>query len=208
MVKNLIFDLGGVILDLAVPQTIIGFSSLSGLSPEIVTELFRSSDAFLAFERGAISEYEFRNAVRELYNIDASDNEIDECWNAMLLTIPRERLDLLTRLKTRYRTFLLSNTNTIHLDFLNDKVLPGIDGVRNLDDYFHKTYYSHLMAKRKPEPGIFLQVLEENNLNAAETLFLDDNKDNVAGAQVVGLQTVYVDSPDFILQYFHEQRTA
>lgn len=208
MVKNLIFDLGGVILDLAVPQTIVGFSRLSGLSPEIVTELFRGSEAFLAFERGAIGEYEFRNFVRQLYNIDASDQEIDECWNAMLLSIPRAKLDLLARLKTKYRTFLLSNTNTIHLDFINDKVLPTLDGVRSLDDYFHKTYYSHLMAKRKPEPEIFLQVLEENNLSASETLFLDDNQDNVAGAKTVGLQTAYVDSPDFILQYFHEQRTA
>ena len=208
MVKNLIFDLGGVILDLAVPQTIIAFSRLSGLSPEIVTELFKGSDGFLAFEKGTIGEYEFRNFVRELYNVDVSDLEIDECWNAMLLSISKEKLDLLTRLKSSYRTFLLSNTNTIHLEYINEKVLRDFDGVSSLDDFFHKTYYSHLMAKRKPEPEIFLQVLEENNLKASETLFLDDNTDNVEAARAVGLQAVYVDSPDFILQYFHEQRTA
>lgn len=208
MVKNLIFDLGGVILDLGVPQTITGFAMLSGLSPEIVTELFKGSEGFLAFEKGTIGEYEFRNFVRELYNVDATDLEIDECWNAMLLGIPKKKLDLLTRLKSQYRTFLLSNTNTIHLDYLNEKLLPTLDGVTSLDEFFHKTYYSHLMAKRKPEPEIFLQVLEENNLKASETLFLDDNMDNVEGARAVGLQAVYVDSPDFILQYFHEHRTA
>jgi HAD superfamily hydrolase (TIGR01549 family) len=202
MVKNLIFDLGGVILDLAVPQTLIGFSKLSGLSAEEVTDLFRSSEGFLDFEKGAIGEAEFRDFVRNLYHIKASDEQLDECWNAMLLTIPYEKLELLRKLKSSHRTFLLSNTNTIHLDFINQKVLPGMNGISSLDDYFHQTYYSHLMGKRKPDPEIFLQVLQENNLDPAETLFLDDNKDNVAGAQKVGLQTAYVDPPGFILQYF------
>jgi glucose-1-phosphatase len=208
IVKNLIFDLGGVILDLAVPDTILGFSRLSGMSADQVMDLFRRSDEFLAFERGDIGEDQFREFVRQLYNLRVSDQEIDDCWNAMLLSIPPRKLALLTALKDQYKTFLLSNTNTIHLDFINRKVIPSLDGVESLDHYFHKTYYSHLMGKRKPEPEIFLQVLEENGLNAAETLFLDDNSDNVAGARAVGMQAVFVNTPDFILDYFHEKGTS
>jgi glucose-1-phosphatase len=208
MIKNLIFDLGGVILDLAVPKTLAGFSRLSGLSPEEVTDRFRSSAGFLAFERGEMTENEFRNFVRDLYAIDVPDETLDECWNAMLLSIPQEKLALLKQLKTSHQTFLLSNTNTIHLDFINQTVIPGMSGVKTLDDYFHKTYYSHLMGKRKPEPEIFIQVLNENGLSAGETLFLDDNAENIEGARAVGLQTAYVDTPDFILRYFNGQRTT
>jgi glucose-1-phosphatase len=208
MVKNLIFDLGGVILDLTVPKTILGFSKLSGMPPEKVTELFRHAPGFLAFEKGEISEQEFRNFIRELYNLNATDQTLDECWNAMLLSIPEERLQLLTVLKRKFKTFLLSNTNTIHLHFINQNVIPSLNGVKSLDDFFHRTYYSHLMKKRKPDHDIFLQVLEDNNLIAAETLFLDDNADNIEGARQVGLQTAFVNTTDFILDYFHEHRTT
>jgi len=208
IVKNLVFDLGGVILDLAVPETILGFSRLSGMPADQVMELFRRSEEFLAFERGDIGEGEFRDFVRQLYKISASDQQLDDCWNAMLLSIPTRKLELLTSLKKQYTTYLLSNTNTIHLDFINRMIIPSMAGVVSLDDYFHKTYYSHLMGKRKPEPEIFLQVLEENGLNAAETLFLDDNSDNVAGARAVGMQAVFVNTPDFILDYFHEKGTS
>jgi glucose-1-phosphatase len=80
--------------------------------------------------------------------------------------------------------------------------------VQSLDECFHKSYYSHLMRKRKPEPEIFLQVLHENDLDPAETIFLDDNADNIAGAKAVGINAVFVDKPDFILNYFHEHRTS
>src|SRR5688572_86970 len=178
MIKNIIFDLGGVILDLSVVSTIKEFARVSGLDPEKVRELFISAPGFLAYEKGEISDHEFRQFVRELYRIDASDEVLDNCWNAMLLTIPPARLELLTNLKLHFNTFLLSNTNTIHVDCINSKILPAMDGVRALEDFFDKTYYSHLMKKRKPEPEIFLQLLEENDLKAGETLFLDDNAAN------------------------------
>ncbi len=202
MVKNLIFDLGGVILDLAVPRTLGGFSRLSGIAPGKVTEMFKDSEGFLHFERGTMEVDEFREFVRSLYKIKASDEQLDECWNAMLLSIPEERLQLLRKLKDKHQTFLLSNTNTIHLDFINTQVLPRLNGVASLDDYFHRTYYSHLMGTRKPEAEIFNRVLEENGLVAEETLFLDDNADNIEGAKKLGIQTAFVNTPNFILDYF------
>jgi glucose-1-phosphatase len=202
-IKNIIFHLGGVILDLDVPKTLVGFSELAGMTPQEVTRIFKESDGFLRYERGEYSDQEFRDFVRRVYNVSATDNEIDRCWTAMLGGIPPAKLDLLTRLKSRYQTFLLSNTNNIHLDFMNNEVLPK-SNIPELETFFHKTYYSHLMRKRKPDAEIFLQVLEENDLNPSETLFLDDNADNVAGGAAVGLRTAYVDTPNFILDYFHD----
>lgn len=204
MIKNLIFDLGGVILDLHVPGTLNAFSKLSGLSPEEVTRRFKSATGFEQYERGEMADNEFREFVRDLYGIKAPDHELDACWNAMLLNIPPVNLELLTRLKSQYNTYLLSNTNTIHLNFINDNILPAMDEVSSLDDYFHQAYYSHQMGMRKPEARIFQEVLNNHGLTAGETLFLDDNADNIKGANAVGIQTAHVNSITFILDYFND----
>lgn len=201
--KNIIFDLGGVILDLDVPRTLEAFARASGLTIERVMHLFRSSAGFEKYERGEFDDDQFRDFVRRLYKINISDDELDQCWNAMLGPIPAAKLELLTFLKEKYPTYLLSNTNTIHLDYVNSVILPA-QNTPPLDGYFHRAYYSHFMGKRKPEPEIFQQVLDENYLKASETLFLDDNADNIAGAAAVGLQTAFVNTPDFILDYFNE----
>lgn len=202
-IKNLIFDLGGVILDLTVTDTLNAFSAVSGLAPELVADRFRSSAGFEAYERGEMVDDEFRAFIRSLYNINIPDSEIDRCWNAMLGGVPEDKLSLLKTLKNRYKVFLLSNTNTIHVDYINTVVLPPAAGKGRLEDYFHRTYYSHLMGKRKPEARIFQQVVDENGLTPSESLFLDDNKANVEGARAVGLQAVLVNTHNFILDYFH-----
>ncbi|MGC4020550.1 MAG: HAD-IA family hydrolase [Cyclobacteriaceae bacterium] len=102
--------------------------------------------------------------------------------NEMLLKIIPEKFSLLLKLKQIHKTFLLSNTNAIHLNRVNEIVFETENKI-NLDDYFHRAYYSHLMKMRKPDLEIFEQVLLENNLIANETLFLDDNGDNVSAAQ-------------------------
>ncbi len=98
-----------------------------------------------------------RDFVRRLYAIEASDEELDRCWNAMLLGIPVQKLDLLLQLKEKYSVYLLSNTNTIHLDYIEQKILPATGsphaGSPGLAPYFHRDYYSHRMGKRKPDAG-------------------------------------------------------
>jgi HAD superfamily hydrolase (TIGR01509 family) len=201
-VKNLIFDLGGVLLDLSVDQTIDAFSRLSGMDKEKVKTIFVSSPEFEAYESGDLDDNQFRDFVRKAYNISAKDEELDRCWNAMLLTLPIEKLKLLETLKTAYNLFLLSNTNNIHLRHINEVILRSVTGETDLDRYFHKAYYSHRMNKRKPEAEIFRQVLDENNLDPSQTLFLDDNLLNVQGASSLGIQTLYVTSADFVLNVF------
>lgn len=202
-VKNLVFDLGGVILDLSVDKTLQAVAELSNLDKKEVTQRYIQGEGFLLYEKGLISEEEFRDFVRKTYAVKASDEAVDKAWNAMLVGLPMGKLELLQRLMKTYNVFLLSNTNTIHLRYINEVMLPPVAGVNSLDPYFHRTYYSHLMNKRKPDADIFLQVLEENNLKAAESLFLDDNLQNVEGARAVGMQAVHVVTPDFVIDYFH-----
>jgi len=202
-VKNLIFDLGGVILDLSVQHTLDSFAALSGMPKEKVHALYFSAPGFLDYEKGSIDDRTFRDFVRETYSISAADAEIDRAWNAMLRGIPAVKLDLLTRLQNEFQVFLLSNTNAIHIQHINEVILPGGNGKRTLDSYFHKAYYSHRMGKRKPDADIFEQVLEENQLVPEQTLFLDDYAPNIVGAQSVGLRTFHVTSPNLILDHFH-----
>jgi putative hydrolase of the HAD superfamily len=202
-IKNLIFDLGGVILDLSVERTLQSFADISGLKKERVKELFISSKGFLDYEKGEIEDDEFRSFVRELYSVRADDDALDASWNAMLLGIPRQKLDLLLSLKEKFNVYLLSNTNNIHLNYINDRIMTPVFGEASLDRYFHKAYYSHRMKKRKPDANIYQQVLDENNLKPHETLFLDDNADNIAGANALGIRTVHVVTPDHIITYFN-----
>jgi putative hydrolase of the HAD superfamily len=202
-IKNLIFDLGGVILDLSVKDTLESFAKLSGLPLEKVKELFVSSPEFERYEKGAIGDSAFREFIRMLYGVSVPDHELDKCWNAMLLGLPKSKLDLLLQLKNQYKVYLLSNTNNIHLSYINSVIVPPLTGRDSLDEFFHRSYYSHLMGMRKPDKEIFEKVLNDNNLLARETLFLDDNADNIKGAQSVGIQTVHVTHPDLIIEYFN-----
>lgn len=203
-IKNLIFDLGGVILDLSIDHSMEAFSKLSGIEKKRIIELY-ASPGFEVYEKGMMTDEAFRDFVREVFSVTSSAQDIDTCWLAMLRGIPAIKLQLLERLKTKYRVFLLSNTNAIHLEYINGVMVPAsIPGAKSLDDYFHRAYYSHLMKKRKPNADIFEQVLEENGLLPHETLFLDDNADNIKGANAVGIKTLHVVTPDLILAYFHE----
>jgi len=205
-IRNLIFDLGGVIIDLSVDDTLQAFSDLSGMEKEKVNELYVSSPGFEAYEKGLMTDEDFRDFVREVFSIQSSAAEIDTCWTAMLKGLPVERLQLLRKLRENYYVFLLSNTNSIHVNYINQMMLPAIGQHGNsLDSYFHRAYYSHMMKKRKPNADIFEQVLEENSLLPEQTLFLDDNISNLEGAKQLGIKTVHVVTPDLIFDYFHEQ---
>ena len=201
-IKNLIFDLGGVILDLSVDTTLSSFANLSGIEERTVKKLFASSPEFEFYEKGGISDEEFREFVKNLYKINASDDSLDACWNAMLLGFPKKKLQLLETLKGKYNVYLLSNTNNIHLQYINNILLPRVNHHTSLDDFFHRAYYSHRMKKRKPDAEIFEQVLNEGNFLPEETLFLDDNQSNVEGAGKLGIKTVHVANPDMIFDYF------
>jgi FMN phosphatase YigB (HAD superfamily) len=194
-IRNLIFDLGGVILNLSVESTLKQLADLTGLPLEKIMESYAAREEFLQYEKGLIEDVEFRSALRSIYRFSGDDAVIDSCWNAMLLDIPASRIEQLKALKSRYRMFLLSNTNSIHVKCFSE-TLSRDHGLTSLDDLFEKVYYSHKLNMRKPDSGIYLHVLKENNLKAGETLFLDDSAKNIEGARTVGIETMLVTNAD------------
>jgi FMN phosphatase YigB (HAD superfamily) len=200
-IKNIIFDLGGVIINLSIDATVQRFSMLTGLTSESIYRKLATLDLFKEHEKGTLSDPEFRDGVRAFMNVRCTDEEIDESWNAMLLDIPFERIDLLQKLGKKYRLFLLSNTNEIHVLRFTE-TLSALQGKPSFGDLFEKVYYSHRLLMRKPEKEIFEHVLEENNLIAGQTLFLDDNQDNLNGAAGVGIKTFHVQRPDSLFSLF------
>lgn len=200
-VRNLIFDLGGVLLDLSFQRTFEAFASLTHLDAEFISETCHQHPEFNAFEKGELSEAEFRDALRSLFSTTASDNELDACWNAMLVNIPVERIQLLEKLRSRYQLFLLSNTNSIHARHFN-RIVSRNSRHENLEPLFDRIYYSHVINLRKPDPAIYKYVLNESNIIAHETVFLDDNMSNLDSAKQLGIKIVHVSHPDFILTLF------
>jgi FMN phosphatase YigB (HAD superfamily) len=149
---------------------------------------------------------EFRAYIRQKTgNSTLTNEQINAAWNSILLGIEPGNHELLLNLKEKYRIFLLSNINSIHFDHIMNYLKSefGFDGN---DHIFEKTYYSHLTGKRKPEPEIFEQVLKENNLAPAETLFIDDSPQHLAAAQKLGIQTFLMTAPDTIQLFFKREK--
>jgi len=203
-IKNIIFDLGDVILNIDVPVASLSFAQLSGREQHEIVSLFKEKDIFRQFETGKLDEKGFRDYIRELLVFpDWTDEMIDVAWNSLLLDLPPERVELLKKLRENYRLFLLSNTSSIHITQVN-KILEATTGIEKLDDLFEKVYYSYDMGLMKPDPAIYLQVLKEQGLEAEETLFLDDNADNIAAASKLGIDTIHVQKPVTILDYLKD----
>lgn len=198
----IIFDLGGVILHLDYTATVAALSvalrqDISGLYTQA-----RQSHLFDCYERGELTTAEFfRQLIAQLPHHEeliarledpAFCRELEDGWNAMLLDIPSENLKLLRHLRAKAKVFLLSNTNACHLDCFFDSYQRDHEaGHGAFAGLFDRTYYSHQLGQRKPEARIFETVLAENRLQPERTLFIDDNRANLAGAAAAGVQVVY-----------------
>ncbi len=190
-IKNIIFDLGGVIINLDNQRTTDAFVAL-GLKN--IKEYFGHGHAasfFKDYEIGKITDRQFIDAIRETGGLNATDQAIVDSWNALLLDFPVERIQLLNQLGQRYRLFLFSNTNALHLTALR-AIYTRTFGSGSLEDYFEKTYYSHLLGMRKPDRASYEYILQENGLNGPETLFVDDAIINVEGAEQAGLKGLFL----------------
>ncbi len=201
-IKNIIFDYGNVIFSLDFLKSQSAWEKL-GINNANQFYGHKVQDSiFDAFERGEISPADFRNHIRQnVSDRPITDQQIDDAWNSLLVGIADGNHQLLLNLKPRYRTFLLSNINAIHYDYIMNYLKTDF-GFNGNDHLFEKTYYSHLLGKRKPDVTIFKQVLDENNLNPAETLFIDDSPQHIAGAQQLGIQTYLMTAPDNIQALF------
>lgn len=197
-IKNIIFDLGGVVLNIDYNRTQRAFENL-GITR--FHELFaqqHSSDVFAQLETGKISEDDFYNEFRNETGTALSNIQIETAWNAMLLDFRAETIVLLKQIKSKYNIFLFSNTNSIHHTFFHKKYFETF-GHSDFDNLFHKAYYSHIMGLRKPTPESFIHIIKEQKLNIPETLFIDDTLINIETANKLGLQTIHLLAPKTLL---------
>jgi putative hydrolase of the HAD superfamily len=201
-IKNIIFDYGNVIFNIDFARVAGAWKKLGITNADEFYGHRQQDDVFNALERGQISPEAFRDRIRELtHKPELTDQQIDDAWNAIFIGIPQGNHELLLQVKAKYRTFLLSNINAIHYDYVHG-YLKREFGMDDNDHLFEKTYYSHLVGKRKPDAEIFEQILKENNLNPSETLFIDDSPQHLETAKKLGLQTYLMTAPDTIQHYF------
>lgn len=191
MIKNVIFDLGNVILNIDTTLSEKEFSKHGLINFRELYTLAAQSEIFDRLEVGSTSPEQFFQEFRNLTNSNLSDITIRNCWNALILDYPQARIDLLANLKSKYRTFLLSNTNKIHYDFYNP-MINSYFGFEGLESLFEKAYFSHEIGIKKPNPQIFRYVLETSNLKSEDTLFIDDNKSNIDAATKFGIHTLWL----------------
>jgi epoxide hydrolase-like predicted phosphatase len=190
--KNIIFDLGGVLLNIDYTLAVKAFSKLGLAGFDSFFSQAQQKQLFDLYEKGQISSPDFRNEIKTHCKNSITDQAINEAWNAMLLDLPQERLHLLKQFQQTHRTFLLSNTNEIHIDTFNIYLQKSFD-IADLSGHFEKAYLSYKVGMRKPDAEIFEMVLSENKLNPKETLFIDDSIQHIEGAKLQGIQTYWLD---------------
>ena len=191
-IKNIIFDLGGVIINLDNKRTEDAFRALGAKDFGNHFGHGFAASFFKDYEMGKISDAQFIQNLREMGGLEDPDKTLVDAWNALLLDFPPERIRLLENLRKDYRIFLFSNTNALHLEALQAiyrQTIPSGD----LDALFEKAYYSHLMGMRKPDVEAFRLILRENKLVPGETLFIDDARVNVDGANSAGLRGFFLE---------------
>ncbi len=190
--KNIIFDLGGVVLDIDYNLTIEAFRSLGIANAEVLYSKAQQNTLFDDLEKGNITEKEFFDGMRRISGKQLSDEQIRMAWNALLIGLPRENVQLLQELKKTHRIFLLSNTNSIHEKGYRELVTRLYETFI-LDELFEKSYLSHHIHMRKPDPEIFEYVLHDAGLKAEETLFIDDSPQHVAAAKKLNIHAHHLE---------------
>lgn len=191
-IKNIIFDLGDVIINIDPPRSIEAFARRTGRQSDEVSADFLAHAFFARYERGELTEEQFFNWVKAVlpYPFDYT-NFVDD-WNVLLLDIPPRRLDLLKELRKNYRIFLLSNTNYTHIRAVNHLLKKEHNTPGGLDSLFDKVFLSYEMGVSKPNLAIYQKVINDRQLLPGETIFFDDNADNIAAARKVGIQAVQI----------------
>jgi len=192
-IKNIIFDLGAVLLNLDMNRTVLAFKALfeSPQAHDLALAKLHEAAFFERFETNEIEADEFVETLSLALDRQIGRPEIEKAWSAMLLDLPAYRIEMLRELREKgYQLYLLSNINSIHLRDVY-KIVSEEHGDLDFDALFDKPYYSHLIGRRKPDTETFQFVLQDAGIIASETLFIDDNLDNVQAAATIGIQVVH-----------------
>ncbi len=192
----LIFDLGGVVLNLNYDLTISRFKELG---KDNFDKLYTQASQDLVFDRyetGEINSDDFVNYLLEFLPDSTSDFDVIQAWNAMILDLPKHRIEFLKNLRSFLPIFLFSNTNDLHYKYFNSEIEKSYDDNNILNGLFDKCYYSHLVGFRKPNAEAFELVLNEQNLEAEKVLFIDDSIQHIEGANRLGIKTHHLVDSD------------
>jgi len=203
-IKNIILDLGGVIINLNQELTYTAFKQLFPNSYDDILKELKNNNFLEKFETAEISSNEFV-AFFQSFDSSISTKKIITAWNSMLLDIPKERIELIQNLSKKYNVFLLSNTNEIHYQFIDEYVIEKFN-LSCFKTLFKSTYLSHEIHLRKPNQAIFNYVLQHSNLLPQETLFIDDTLEHINSAKQLGIQTHHLNLQEnhTLIQFFNE----
>lgn len=201
-IRNIIFDLGGVLNNIDPKKTIEAFGQL-GMQNLIGDKgLTYDHDIFYLMEQGKITSEEFRNGVRKLLPGEVTDDQIDAAWTAMLLDFPKVRVELVQKLRNEFAIYLFSNTNAIH-------VMKYQSNFRNqhgfeVSSLFEKDFHSNEIGYRKPTLESFQEIIRLSGIHPEESLFIDDSLQNVEGAIASGLKGYWLKPGQKVEKIFQE----
>lgn len=197
-IKCIVFDLGGVIINIDYHLSVKEFSKLGLVDFQNQFSQAKQSGFFDDFEIGKVSAQQFYDFMRNISgNKNISNEQIEVAWNAMLLDIPAERIKLIKLLSQQYKVLLLSNTNEVHFKSFEAQfnLVAGV----GIHEIFHKAYLSHEIGRRKPNKSTFEFILNDAKADAEETLFIDDTTIHVEGAESAGIRAYLLSSGEDIL---------
>lgn len=195
-IKNIIFDLGGVLVNLDKQRCVDAFCHIGAKDISKYVDECRQEDLFHELEMGMINTHQFCDEVRRISGAAVTDQAICEAWNALIVDMPEKRKEKVASLTGEYRLFLLSNTNEIHWEKCVGQLF-SYNGGNIAKDCFEKCFLSYEMHQVKPSMEIFSQVVNEACINAEETLFLDDSAANCSAAESMGIKTMLVGKEDW-----------
>jgi riboflavin kinase/FMN adenylyltransferase len=184
-IKNIVFDFGGVLVDLNQQACMDAFAALGIPQVSEYMSLYGHNGPFGDIEKGSINVDDFRNQIRTLFKVPVTDEQIDNAWNAFLLNIPEKKMHMVHELAKKYRVFLLSNTNPIHIQKLQNFENAGYP----VKECFEKLYLSFEIGLIKPERAIFDYMVKDAGIKPEETLFIDDGPANCRTASELGMKT-------------------
>ncbi len=188
--KNILFDLGGVILDINLQSTLKKFYDLGFPALLMQYPFSMNTDLFFKYETGKMKVDQFRDEIRKVSGVDVSDEVFDEAWNSMLVRIPVERTELLMALAKRYALYMLSNTSDLHAPVF-EKMFEETARMK-MHNLFTKIYYSHEIGYLKPDLEAWEYVINDAGIKPEETLFLDDSIQNIKASQELGFQAIHI----------------
>ena len=188
MIKNLIFDLGGVIITLAPDEALRRFKSLGLENAEEQMDAYTQMGIFGQLEEGKISAEAFREELSRQVGRDVTYDECRHAWLGYVKEVPQRNLDAMLRLRSEgYRIILLSNTNPYMMSWVRSTEFDGHG--HSIDYYMDACYLSYQLGVMKPDTEFFHRVLMTEKIMASETLFIDDGPRNVATASQIGIRT-------------------